>query len=267
MKTIHGATKIKTGWWTRIQERTTAYNNASRRASGEVVTCSPEPPAPPPPAPPPLTLPPDNDAGASTTAVEAANEKYQHKASPELSNPPNTTKPEPPPLPINTQLWYYSEDGKRVGPVNDEGIRRLVDADVINQNSLMWCEGMTTWSPASQTDIRTLFGKKPPPLPGESVDNRIVWILAFAPIFIEILSNLILSFDYHGPIWLIGYSINSVLCYNDAEKLKNAGHNTKGLTTWVIFVPVYLFLRASRLKQSVAYAVVWLVTFFVSLYI
>jgi hypothetical protein len=167
--------------------------------------------------------------------------------------------------------WYYSQDGTRLGPINEDQIRQLIAADTIRRDSLVWCQGLADWTPAYQTDIRHLFGPAtPPPLIGESVNNGIVWTVAFVPILTIFLED-ILARVMQSPrsnFWWVALALNIGLCLADERNLKNAGHDTKGMTVWaVLLVPVYLFVRASRLKQNNGYAIVWLATFFVSLFI
>jgi hypothetical protein len=178
----------------------------------------------------------------------------------------------PPPVPQQRDAWYYSQDGTRLGPINEDQIRKLIAADTIGRDSLVWCEGLADWTPAHQTDIRHLFGSAstPPPLPGESVNNGIVWTVAFVPILAIFLED-ILARVMQSPrsnFWWVALALNIGLCLADERNLKNAGHDTKGMTIWaVLLVPVYLFVRASRLKQNNGYAIVWLATFFVSVFI
>jgi hypothetical protein len=183
---------------------------------------------------------------------------------------PKRRVPEPSPIPQVNHAWYYSYDGKRIGPTTESQIRTLIATNIIRRDSLMWCEGMADWTPAYQTDIRHFFGhaNTPPPLVGESVNNGIVWTLAFVPIF-AVLVEAILAAVTDSPqsdFWWVALPLNIGLSLADAQKLKNAGHDTKGMTAWAILVPVYLFVRASRLKQNNGYAFVWLVTFFISLF-
>lgn len=109
-------------------------------------------------------------------------------ASPAAENSENTLPASPPPQnqpdAIKGRAWFYSQNGKRIGPSNEGQIRTLIATNKIRRDSLVWCEGMSDWAPAHQTDIRQLFGSVsiPPPLTGESVNNGIVWTLAFAPI-------------------------------------------------------------------------------------
>jgi hypothetical protein len=95
-----------------------------------------------------------------------------------------------------------------------------------------------------------------------------VWTLAFVPILTAFLrANLTAATGCpESDFWYVGSLLNIGLCLADAQKLKNAGYD-KIMTLWVFLVPVYLFVRASRLKQSNGYAFVWLATFFISLFI
>ena len=56
----------------------------------------------------------------------------------------------------------------------------------------------------------------------------------------------------------------NVLCYGDSAALKKAGHNTERFGFWAWLVPVYLFKRASALKQSQNYFIVWMLLFLVT---
>ena len=61
-------------------------------------------------------------------------------------------------------LYYYSLEGKQLGPV-EEG--QLV-AMGVTRNTLVWCEGMTEWQPAgSVAALQYLFdpGVQTPPPP------------------------------------------------------------------------------------------------------
>ncbi len=178
----------------------------------------------------------------------------------------------PPPTPQQRNAWYYSQEGTRFGPINEDQIRKLIAAHTIRPDSLVWCEGLADWTPAHQTDIRHLLGSAttPPPLPGESVNNGIVWTVALAPIIATLLQDILAAATVHprSEFWWVALPLNIGLCLADQRKLKNAGHNTDGMTMWaLLLVPVYLFVRASRLKQNNSYALVWLATFFISLFI
>jgi uncharacterized RDD family membrane protein YckC len=46
--------------------------------------------------------------------------------------------------------WYYAEAGKQVGPVTDEQFVELVRTTAINDDTLVWHDGLTDWAPYRQ---------------------------------------------------------------------------------------------------------------------
>ena len=42
--------------------------------------------------------------------------------------------------------WYYAQDGQSVGPVPDAVFRKLVETGTITRQTLVWREGMPSWS-------------------------------------------------------------------------------------------------------------------------
>jgi hypothetical protein len=52
----------------------------------------------------------------------------------------------------------------------------------------------------------------------------------------------------------------------DAEQLKRAGYSSGWMTLFALLLaPVYLFLRAQRLRQTPTYGFVWIATFLASI--
>ncbi|RXG83808.1 hypothetical protein EAS61_40845 [Bradyrhizobium zhanjiangense] len=53
--------------------------------------------------------------------------------------------------------------------------------------------------------------------------------------------------------------VNALLGWRDDRRLQQAGYGTRTTRiTAVLLTPVYLFLRAQRLKQRPSYAVAWI---------
>jgi len=46
--------------------------------------------------------------------------------------------------------WYYVEDGKQAGPVDDAGLSRLASSGKVTSSTLVWREGMAGWEPYSK---------------------------------------------------------------------------------------------------------------------
>lgn len=190
---------------------------------------------------------------------------------------PPTSRNVPPPSPsfATTAAWHYEISGRRFGPSDLTAITGLITSGQITRNTLVWRSGMQNYIAAHLTELNELFPayqappQSPPALSGFDVDNNIVWTLAFVPIISIFLQYMLGAMTQSSAIdfWWVAVILNIALCVADQKQLKNAGHNMEGMGTWSVFlVPVYLFVRASKLKQSNSYAVVWLLAFFVSLF-
>jgi hypothetical protein len=88
------------------------------------------------------------------------------------------------------------------------------------------------------------------------VSNEIAWFWAFVPLLVGVLPMV--------PVY-VWWLVHTVLWFIDGQFIKSAGRSRQGWGFWGwLFPPVYLFLRASLLKQSNAYAWVFLVCFLFS---
>lgn len=161
------------------------------------------------------------------------------------------------------EKWFYVFNGERYGPVSRLELLHLYNAERVFLSTKVWKSGMSDWADIGQTDLidRSIV---PPPLKGEDINNTLVWIMAFTPILGTLL-EFILSGAIgvaSGSLWFITPILNAILGVIDQIKLKRAGHNTKEMLLWALFIiPVYLFRRAHILKQKSAYAIVWCITF------
>ena len=62
--------------------------------------------------------------------------------------------------------------------------------------------------------------------------------------------------------------LNAALCLLDERQIKRAGYADRWLTIFgIILAPVYLFLRAKRLRQTPSYGYAWVVSFIISIYL
>ena len=79
---------------------------------------------------------------------------------------PQAKEPSAPscPPPIPTFSYYAIIEGQQRGPYNKEQFKRLVDADLITANTMIWCEGMGGWQKACEVDdMRVFFNKQATP--------------------------------------------------------------------------------------------------------
>jgi len=70
------------------------------------------------------------------------------------------------------ERWYYAASGQQLGPISQELVVQKVKDGEITVATLLWKEGMTSWTPAGQTFLSEFFRKTvPPPLPPSACPN------------------------------------------------------------------------------------------------
>lgn len=166
--------------------------------------------------------------------------------------------------------WYYVLSGQKLGPESSKTLIDWVSSGTLSLDDLVWRTGMTDWSAIRNTDLKKNLSDTPPPVIGEHVNNIVVWSWAFAPlipisaILVAIGSTIKLSSESQ---WIAAFAVNTILWWIDGQQIKNAGHDRSGWGFWgFLVVPVYLFVRAAKLKQRNGYAIVWLVCFLLSVF-
>jgi hypothetical protein len=193
----------------------------------------------------------------------------------------------PPPLPnvgeANTQgssEWYYVTNGTRRGPTTAAAIKELLKKKEIETDTQVWRKGMTDWKSIRESDLAELVATEPPAVSPLHIGNGYVWTLAFLPLLFGVIDaaiaasnqeaaarSLVLGFPYHpikGVPVQIPVMVNALLGWLDDRRLKQAGYGSSVTrVTAVLFQPVYLFLRAKRLKQRPYYAVAWILSLLV----
>jgi len=72
----------------------------------------------------------------------------------------------PPPMPTQV-LYYYATNGAQQGPVNFDQLKGLFAGRTINRDSLIWKQGMASWTALKDIEELKSFlgGNTPPPLP------------------------------------------------------------------------------------------------------
>ena len=71
----------------------------------------------------------------------------------------------PPPIPKET-TYYVAVEGKQTGPFTIDKIKEKASSNDFSKDTLVWKEGMTNWEKAENiTELATVFGSIPPPLP------------------------------------------------------------------------------------------------------
>lgn len=66
-------------------------------------------------------------------------------------------------------LWYYAREGRQLGPVEEDELRRLVMAGSVRGSDYVWTDGMADWQPADRVPGLIVA---PPPGAGPAVAAR-----------------------------------------------------------------------------------------------
>ncbi len=61
-------------------------------------------------------------------------------------------------------MWYYEQNGNRIGPVDEVTMRSLIADRTISNDTLVWTNGMANWTPLQQTQLAAGL-PVPPPTP------------------------------------------------------------------------------------------------------
>lgn len=102
----------------------------------------------------------------------------------------------------------------------------------------------------------------PGPYPLQKVNNTYVWLLvavAGTGNLIHLLARDAGAFFGFGfVITILMFGLYALFCSLDKNELQRSGHRTTSVW-WFLIVPVYMFIRAYRLRQFPSYAIVMLV--------
>jgi len=75
--------------------------------------------------------------------------------------------------------WWYVDKDKRIGPVEADDLKRLLQSGKVGANTMLWHEGMDSWRPLGQVDeLNELQAVVPPPLPPKAGPDPLSYPLA-----------------------------------------------------------------------------------------
>jgi hypothetical protein len=204
-------------------------------------------------------------------------------------------QPDPAENATDDRKWFYVENGLKKGPVSTSQLHQI--ADRVGPNFEVWTEGYNDWQPYKRAPASGHSSPTPPPLSPQMIDNTWVWLVALTPLIVAIvdavivqirLENLaatgwwnVLEFrDVGGAMtvgrkrlgglpWQTTFILSSLFVILDLRKLRQAGHPPmKTDILWgFLLVPVYLFVRAKRLRQKPNYAVTWIICAAISIFV
>ena len=98
-------------------------------------------------------------------AQQMGNMMSQSTAQPAIGTA-QVAAPAPPPLPAQV-MYHYAFEGQQMGPVTFDKLKELFASRVINRDTLIWKQGLSSWTALQEIEELKAFlgGSTPPPLP------------------------------------------------------------------------------------------------------
>jgi hypothetical protein len=202
-------------------------------------------------------------------AVQQPNDA--NKSTPADQTPPSV---QPPPL----ANWYYVQNGSQRGPVTADELKALLRNKTIDPETQVWRAGLGAWQSVRTSELADTVENIPPPISPTLVRNGLVWTAALLPLVFGFIDASIAyenqlalarTFSLGAPLKKaipeipvgIPASTTLLLCLWDFLRLRKVGYDLRKIIwTAIILPPVYLFMRAKRVKQRPTYAITWIVT-------
>jgi hypothetical protein len=124
--------------------------------------------------------------------------------------------------------WWYAKEDKQYGPVEKDGLTRLIQAGVIGPKTMLWKEGMESWLPLDEIEeLRGLKSVLPPPLPSK-VSSPLTYPMASRwPRFFA------RTFDLLWETLLVVFLLSAVLGFVLAILDHWTGQHPGGVVEWL----------------------------------
>lgn len=167
-------------------------------------------------------------------------------------------------------LWYYLDGSVQVGPVSSQAFEELITSNTIQQDTLVWTNGLQTWIPASQSVFSSLFST-PPTTPAIPVSEKWIWALSTVPLLLAWITPHIISQAYsfanYAPA-IVAVILNIILLSCDIGEVRR---NNLSIDSWlwlgIVLVPVYIYVREDKTNKNYAPLIVWCILFAIDLFV
>ena len=114
--------------------------------------------------------------------------------------------------------WWYADENKKIGPVEVDEIKRLLQTGKIGSKTMLWHEGIENWQPLDQVnELNGLKAAVPPPLPPKTEEDPLSY--PFATRWPRFFAR---TFDVWWEILVVSFVFGSVL-----------GRYSAGFVEWI----------------------------------
>jgi hypothetical protein len=142
--------------------------------------------------------------------------------------------------------WFYARDGQRFGPVSSEALRQMARDGLLQQDDLIWSEGMASWTPASAVKgllPQALKGSVPPLLPAVKRLDA-----AGEPCGRKQASDYEITFDrdklLRGARWCLFAALVPLVLFSCLSLAAIVLGEARQIGVWITMLPVALFIWA-----------------------
>ncbi len=162
--------------------------------------------------------------------------------------------------------WFYFNGVDKTGPFTQNQIVNMISAGTIVKETLVWKNGLTSWTPAGNTELAACFGHTAAIISAGSITEKWVWALATIPLLVDLLIAIAVPEMNFYVQCIILCVINCIFITQDVSELKNNGYKVDDwLWLGIVLVPVYLYVRASKTTKNYIPFAVWCGIFVFSL--
>lgn len=153
----------------------------------------------------------DNEVSQNTYIWKKGLENWIHFYESDLFSYPEIKADE-----ASAKEWFYIDDGDKKGPVMEEAVKAMVDADELSQQSLIWKVGLHTWIPFMDSELFEL-----PSIP-ETMAEDAVWFYTQdqqvqGPVTSQQLQDLVMDGQVSDRSGVWTYGKNDWVPYNESE--------------------------------------------------
>jgi len=140
--------------------------------------------------------------------------------------------------------WWYAEKDNKIGPIEIEEIKRLLQVGRITKNTMIWREGMDVWMPFDQVEeFDELKAVVPPPLPRKADEDPLNYPMAKR--WTRFFARM---FDVWWELLLVSILLELVLDRNSASFIEWFNKPGSGQLFAILCLPIALVLDAIIFK-------------------
>ena len=136
--------------------------------------------------------------------------------------------------------WWYVDKDMKIGPIETDELKPLLQSGKVGSNTMLWHEGMDAWRPLDQVDeLNELKAVVPPPLPPKADPDPLSYSLATRwPRFFARI------FDMWWEALLIALILGAVLGRYSASFVEWLNRPDTGLLFGILCLPIVLVFDA-----------------------